>query len=68
MSLPTVLIADDEPSFHTTISPHLEEHYHLRHAYNGWQTLEEIENNSIDIVILDLNMNCRHQQFMFNRD
>ena len=51
----TVLVVDDEESFHDTIEPYLSQ-YRVLKSYNGWQTLEILDSHHVDIVILDLNL------------
>jgi DNA-binding NtrC family response regulator len=51
----TILIIDDEDSFHETISRYLKG-YRILSAYNGWQALEMLADHHIDIVFLDLNL------------
>ena len=53
--LATVLVVDDEESFHDIVQRHLPD-FRLIKAYNGWQTKRALENHHIDVVLLDLNL------------
>ncbi len=52
---PTVLVVDDEESFHDVIGRYLRD-YRLLRAYNGWQALEVLGQSHVDVVFLDLNL------------
>jgi DNA-binding NtrC family response regulator len=52
---PTVLLVDDEESFHHVLGPYLAG-YRLINAYNGWQALDALSKRHIDVVLLDLNL------------
>jgi DNA-binding NtrC family response regulator len=51
----TILIVDDEQTFHDIISRYLKDYRVLR-AYNGWQALEMLSQHHVDVVFLDLNL------------
>jgi DNA-binding NtrC family response regulator len=51
----TVLVVDDEESFHDVAERYLEG-YRLIHTYNGWQTIEALSKHHIDVVLLDMNL------------
>jgi DNA-binding NtrC family response regulator len=55
LAAPTVLIVDDEESFHRNIAKYLG-HYRRINAYTGWQALEALSKHHIDVVLLDLNL------------
>ncbi|MCG8417691.1 MAG: sigma-54 dependent transcriptional regulator [Proteobacteria bacterium] len=50
---PTVLMVDDEESFHDIVEPYLTDYRTLK-AYNGWQTLSALDAHHVDVVLLDL--------------
>ncbi len=52
---PTVLVVDDEESFHRNIAKYLGS-YRRINAYTGWQALEALGKHHIDVVLLDLNL------------
>jgi DNA-binding NtrC family response regulator len=52
---PTVLVVDDEESFHRNIAKYLG-NYRRINAYTGWQALEALSKHHVDIVLLDLNL------------
>lgn len=51
----TILVVDDEESFHDVVDRHLQD-YRLLRAYNGWQTKASLHKYHIDVVLLDLNL------------
>ena len=51
----TILVVDDEETFHEIISRYLKDYRVLR-AYNGWQALEVLGQHHVDVVFLDLNL------------
>jgi DNA-binding NtrC family response regulator len=51
----TILVVDDEQTFHDIISRYLKDYRVLR-AYNGWQALEVLSQHHVDVVFLDLNL------------
>jgi DNA-binding NtrC family response regulator len=55
LAAPTVLIVDDEESFHRNIAKYLG-HYRRINAYTGWQALEALSKHHVDVVLLDLNL------------
>jgi CheY-like chemotaxis protein len=57
MSVPTILIVDDESSIRLMVRTSLEsEGYTLREAANGRDALDTIARNKPDLMLLDLNM------------
>jgi DNA-binding NtrC family response regulator len=54
----TVLIVDDDRTFHVILEESvLAVHgYHLLHAYAGWQCIELLAQESVDVVLLDLDL------------
>jgi len=54
-SLATVLVVDDEESFHRTIAKYLSKYRRIS-AYTGWQAMEALNKHHIDVVLLDLNL------------
>jgi DNA-binding NtrC family response regulator len=55
LAAPTVLVVDDEESFHRNIAKYLG-HYRRINAYTGWQALEALSKHHVDVVLLDLNL------------
>jgi len=51
----TVLVVDDEESFHRDITRFLKD-YRVFKAYNGYDAVEILQRKHVDIVVLDLNM------------
>ena len=51
----TVLIVDDEETFHELLGQYLGD-YRTLHSYNGWQTMEVLKRHHVDVVLLDLNL------------
>jgi DNA-binding NtrC family response regulator len=51
----TVLVVDDEESFHDSVARHLRK-YRVLAAYNGWQALDALSAHHVDVVLLDLKM------------
>jgi DNA-binding NtrC family response regulator len=51
----TVLIVDDEQSFHDVVERHLCD-FRTIAAYNGWQAKEALRAHHIDVVLLDLHL------------
>jgi DNA-binding NtrC family response regulator len=54
-NLATVLVVDDEESFHRTIAKYLSKYRRIS-AYTGWQAMEALNKHHIDVVLLDLNL------------
>ena len=54
-TLATVLVVDDEESFHRTIAKYLSKYRRIS-AYTGWQAMEALNKHHIDVVLLDLNL------------
>jgi two-component system response regulator (stage 0 sporulation protein F) len=53
----TILVVDDEPNVRRLIAETMnDEGYKVRTAGNGYEALAIIENESIDLVILDIKM------------
>ena len=52
---PTILIVDDEESFHRVVSQYLGD-YRLIRAYTGWQAMEAVVRHHVDVALLDLNL------------
>jgi DNA-binding NtrC family response regulator len=55
LAAPTVLVVDDEESFHRNIAKYLGA-YRRINAYTGWQALEALSKHHVDVVLLDLNL------------
>jgi DNA-binding NtrC family response regulator len=55
LAAPTVLVVDDEESFHRNIAKYLGS-YRRINAYTGWQALEALSKHHVDVVLLDLNL------------
>jgi DNA-binding NtrC family response regulator len=53
--LATVLVVDDEESFHRTVTKYLSGYRRIT-AYTGWQALEALGKHHVDLVLLDLNL------------
>lgn len=53
---PTVLICDDEKTFHIGIKQALREEAEVRTAYNCDEALAILQNHSVDILVLDIQM------------
>jgi len=53
----TVLVIDDEESFHRVVAKYLEGYRTLR-AYTGWQGLDLLAKHHVDIVLLDFLSRC----------
>jgi DNA-binding NtrC family response regulator len=53
--LATVLVVDDEESFHRTVAKYLSGYRRIT-AYTGWQAMEALAKHHIDLVLLDLNL------------
>ena len=51
----TVLVVDDEESFHDAVNRHLRA-FRVIPAYNGLQALAALDRYHVDVVLLDLNM------------
>jgi len=52
-----VLIVDDEPIVHLTISTFLEHlDHHAHSAHDGKEAIQKIENETFDLVLLDIRM------------
>jgi DNA-binding NtrC family response regulator len=51
----TLLVVDDEESVHEVIGQSVQG-YRILNAYNGWQTVEMLEEHHVDVVLLDLNL------------
>ncbi len=51
----TVLVVDDEESFHDFIARHLKR-FRVLTAQNGWQALRALEEHHVDVVLLDLRL------------
>ncbi len=51
----TVLVIDDEESFHRVVGKYLDGYRVLR-AYTGWQGLDLLAKHHVDVVLLDLNL------------
>ncbi|HLU67329.1 MAG TPA: sigma-54 dependent transcriptional regulator [Kofleriaceae bacterium] len=51
----TVLVVDDEESFHRTVAKYLSGYRRIT-AYTGWQAIEALSKHHIDLVLLDLNL------------
>lgn len=54
----TVLVVDDDLIFHDVLTDSvLAGHgYHVLQAYNGWQCIETLARQTVDVVVLDLNL------------
>ena len=55
LAAPTVLVVDDEESFHRNIAKYLSAFRRIN-AYTGWQALEALSKHHVDVVLLDLNL------------
>lgn len=51
-----ILIADDETAIHKLLPVVLSSEFDIIHAYNGQETVELIDNEQPDLVVLDLIM------------
>jgi two-component system response regulator HydG len=51
----TILVVDDEESFHDVVDRYLTG-FRVIKAYNGWETIEALNQHHIDVVLLDLNL------------
>ncbi len=51
-----ILIADDETAIHKLLPVVLASEFDIIHAYNGRETLELIDNEQPDLVVLDIMM------------
>jgi len=56
MAKPTILIVDDEDQFRESLSEALEEEFHVLMAPNVREGLRVIDKNSLDLILLDLQM------------
>jgi DNA-binding NtrC family response regulator len=55
MSRASVLVVDDEESFHTGIATYLKR-YRVIQAFSGWQAREALQRHHVDVVLLDLGL------------
>jgi two-component system response regulator AtoC len=55
-NLPAILLVDDEPSVLEALETILEEQFKVTKALSGKEALEKINNDSIDLVFLDIAM------------
>ncbi len=51
----TVLVVDDQDTFHSVIEPHLEG-FRVLSAYNGRQARKQLADHHVDVMLLDLNL------------
>ena len=51
----TVLVVDDQDTFHGAIEPHLRG-FRILSAYNGRQAVKQLASHHVDVVLLDLNL------------
>ncbi len=51
----TILLVDDEESFHDVIARFLKGH-RIISAYNGWEARQALEQHHVNVVLLDLNL------------
>lgn len=54
--LPQVLVCDDDTSFHLAIKSALKSKWNCRSAYHGDEALAILKNQSVDVLILDVQM------------
>jgi len=52
---PSVLVVDDEESFHRDLARFLKG-YRVLKAYNGWGAIDVLAQHHVDVVLLDLNL------------
>ncbi len=52
---PSVLVVDDEESFHRDVARFLK-NYRVLKAYNGWDAIDVLSQHHVDVVLLDLNL------------
>jgi len=63
MTRPTVLIADDDPVFVTSVRSVLRTRYEVRTAASGTEALDSISDDLPDLVILDVMMDHMSEGF-----
>ena len=69
MQQPKILIIDDDPDITEAMKVVLEtENYQVQTATNGTEGMEQIKNNTPDLIILDIMMDTPREGFLLNRE
>ena len=69
MQQPKILIIDDDPDITEAMKVVLEtENYQVQTATNGTEGMEQIKNNTPDLIILDIMMDTPREGFFLNRE
>ncbi len=53
---PTILVVDDDPGARQSLEVILEDDYHVLSAGSGFEALDLLQKESVDLVLLDVNM------------
>lgn len=59
MKKPTILICDDDETFQLALRHYLKEHFDIKTAFHGDEALAIIKNQSIDLLLLDVQMRSK---------
>lgn len=69
MQQPKILIIDDDPDITEAMKVVLEtENYLVQTAINGTEGMDQIKNNTPDLIILDVMMDTPREGFIINRE